>query len=85
MNVPSSYNGKSAYPVTVEELGEYGNVYFNTILIILVLISAYCLYSLWRKQIELKRKLIWSILLLVPLLGPLLYGYCIDNKTLNQK
>ena len=80
MNDPGFNRGISASPVTIQELGEFGGLYFNVSLVLLVLISIYCLYSLWRKQIEIRRKLIWSTILLIPLLGPLLYGYCIGNQ-----
>jgi di/tricarboxylate transporter len=72
---PARYRGTSAYPVTIEELGEFGIIYFNATLIILLIISLYCLYKLWRQHVEIKKKIIWSIIVMVPLLGPLFYGY----------
>jgi di/tricarboxylate transporter len=72
---PARFRGVSAYPVTIEELGEFGNLYFNATLITVLLISLFCLYKLWRKNLEIKRKIYWSIIVMVPLLGPLLYGY----------
>ena len=38
------------------------------------LISAYCLYGLWRGQDKIFGKLLWSLVLPVPFLGPIFYG-----------
>ena len=86
MKNPARYRGTSAYPVTVEELGEYGSVYLNITLVVLFILSVYCLYRLWGQHIEIRTKYFWSIVVVVPLLGPLLYGYCFsDFGTKNTK
>ncbi|WP_153306487.1 hypothetical protein [Desulfogranum japonicum] len=75
MNDPGFYRGLSASPVRVESLGEFGNFYYNFSLVILALISIYCFLNLWKKAFDVKTKIKWSIILLIPLLGPLFYGY----------
>lgn len=38
------------------------------------LISLLCLIFLWRKPDTLLRKIIWSFILIIPILGPIFYG-----------
>lgn len=38
------------------------------------IISAYCLYNLWRGKDKILTKLLWSIVLPAPFLGPISYG-----------
>ena len=79
MNDPGFNRGISASPVTVEELGAYGPLFFRIVVVMLIVISLYCLLSLWKKNIKTKTKILWSFLLVIPLIGPLLYGYNIDE------
>jgi len=37
-------------------------------------VSVACLVSLWRQKAGAGRKLFWSVVVLIPLLGPLFYG-----------
>jgi hypothetical protein len=75
----------SASPVTIEELGGFGNFYYNAVVIIIFIISIYCLFTLWRKELSFRKKIIWSLLLIIPLMGPLLYGYCIGTQDIGER
>ncbi|QVW36200.1 hypothetical protein KIP69_04925 [Geobacter sulfurreducens] len=38
------------------------------------IICSYCLYKLWRGHDKIIGKFIWSLILLIPFLGPIFYG-----------
>jgi len=38
------------------------------------IISLYCLYRIWRGKSTFLKKLLWTVILLCPVLGPLAYG-----------
>ncbi len=40
--------------------------------------SVACLVPLWRASASVGRKLLWSVIVLVPVLGPLFYGGLFD-------
>jgi hypothetical protein len=46
------------------------------------LVSLLCLIHLWRKDGGLAYKLIWSVLVLIPLVGPLFYGGFYDPPSI---
>ncbi|HET7392836.1 MAG TPA: PLDc N-terminal domain-containing protein [Candidatus Binatia bacterium] len=37
-------------------------------------IALWCMMSLWRSRVSLLQKIIWTLVLLVPVLGPIFYG-----------
>jgi hypothetical protein len=41
---------------------------------IFYLISMICLWKLWQKQVPIWSRVFWSMILLIPLLGPIFYG-----------
>ncbi len=45
-----------------------------TVAIISWVISIFCFYNLWRRRGPLLKKLFWSMILILPILGPLSYG-----------
>lgn len=38
------------------------------------LIGVWCVVGLWRSRVSVVRKLVWTVVLLVPVLGPVFYG-----------
>ena len=44
------------------------------IVILSELISVWCAMSLWRKEAGIGSKVFWSVVLLIPILGPVFYG-----------
>lgn len=49
-----------------------------TMLIVIILLSElialWCAVGLWRSRASVKRKLLWTMVLLVPFFGPVFYG-----------
>ena len=70
--------GKS--PLRHDQLGEFADPYILISLAILLIITICCLYKLWRKEIEINRKIKWTLVLLIPLFGVLIYGYSFYEK-----
>jgi len=93
LNDPGFYRGKSAAPVTVNELGVFGPVFEKFIIILLVAVTFYCLFNLWKSHLEIKEKIKWSFVIAIPLFGPMIYGYghskqkenCTKTKNKKQK
>lgn len=52
----------------------YNQFLIPFILIVSFLISLFCLYRLWRKNEKIFKKLFWSIVILIPVFGPVIYG-----------
>lgn len=48
--------------------------FFWVALIISYLIAIYLMLGLWKKTDTFKKRLIWTLLLLFPFLGPIFYG-----------
>jgi amino acid transporter len=44
------------------------------IIVVSYIISVMCLMKLWKKEINIFRKLFWSIILLIPFFGLIAYG-----------
>lgn len=42
------------------------------------LITVFCGIGLWRQRVSLFRKIIWSLILVVPILGPFFYAGMFD-------
>jgi hypothetical protein len=93
LNDPGFYRGKSAAPVTLNELSVFGPVIDKTISILLVAVTCYCFFHLWKSHLEIKEKIKWSFVIAIPLFGPMIYGYsntkqkdnCIKVKRKSKK
>jgi len=75
LNDSTFTKGLSAAALTKEGLGVFGPAIDKAIIVLLVVITFCCLVHLWKSQIEVKGKLKWSFVILLPLFGPLIYGY----------
>ena len=76
--------GISAYLVSFEELGEFGNLLLNGTLALLYTVAIYCLFNLWSKKVAKNKKIIWTIIILIPLFGVLIYGYSFSDRIAEQ-
>jgi len=54
--------------------GDLEPILITIIIIISYLVSAYCIFKLWKKDTGTLKKVSWSIILLLPFIGPVLYG-----------
>lgn len=75
--------GISASPVTAQELGDFSGILFYSVIIFFYSLAFYCIIKLWMKRETILKKLYWTFVLLIPILGVLLYGAFYDSK--NEK
>jgi hypothetical protein len=78
---PGFFRGKSAAPVTLEELGVFGPILDKFIIFVLATGACYCLVVLWKSRLKLTDKFIWSLVIAIPLFGPLIYSYRKHEET----
>jgi hypothetical protein len=76
--------GISAAPVTAEELGEFSEIFFYSVVGFFYSISLYCIVGLWKKSETILIKLYWTLILLLPVFGVLFYGAFFQPKKRNK-
>ncbi len=77
------YNYSSTWgissPTSIEDLGDFGLFFFYFCLFLMVCITLFCIINLWKRKFAIKTKIVWTILLLIPFIGILTYGYCVSD------
>jgi len=72
---PGFYRGIPAEPLSLDQYGPYGNLIFDILILFLAILAIIGIVNLWKRKIEIKRKLKWALILLIPLFGILVYSY----------
>jgi hypothetical protein len=74
-------NGISETYYPIEQLfGDYSDLVILFLIFIFFIISIIFIVNLWRKEMLIRTKLLWSIILLVPLIGLCFYGYFLPSE-----
>lgn len=73
--VPGQFTrGISAAPVTPESLGITSNAFYYVLIFLSYCLSLYLMPKVWKSSCQVLEKIFWSIVLLIPLLGPIFFG-----------
>ena len=55
------------------------------VLILSAVVAVFCLQSLWRSGHSVSRRIVWTLILFVPVLGPILYAGLFEPPPVKPK